>query len=53
MLQTNNQKFSSQEKTTIISLLLIGLFIVLVAYVNNPNDKKISPDLSVHSSKTT
>lgn len=38
MLQTNNQKFSKQEKQTIISLLLIGLFIVLVAYMNNPNE---------------
>jgi hypothetical protein len=43
MLQTNNQKYSKQEKQTIISLLLIGLFIVLVAYMNNPNESTFSP----------
>lgn len=38
MIHTNKQQFSTDEKKTIISLLLIGLFIVLVAYFQNPNE---------------
>lgn len=39
MIHTNKQQFSTDEKKTIISLLLIGLFIVLVAYMNNSESK--------------
>lgn len=39
MLQTNNHKFTKEERRSILALFMLGLFITLVAYMNNSESK--------------
>jgi hypothetical protein len=52
MLKITKQKFTTDEKKSILAMLMLGLFIVLITYLNN-NEKKISPDLQYHSTINT
>lgn len=43
MLQITKQKFTTDEKKSILAMLMLGLFIVLITYLNNPNESTFSP----------
>lgn len=52
MLQTNNQKFTKEERRSILALFMLGLFITLVAYMNNSESKPtITPQYNISLKK--
>lgn len=52
MLPTTPQQFTRDEKITIISLLLIGLFIVLITYIENPNETTLPTQTNFKTTTT-